>query len=115
MAISLTDNAANRVRSYIDKRGSGIGLRLGVRKTGCNGFSYVIDYAEQVEANDAVFEQDGLKVVVDHDSLPLLDGTRVDFVQDGLNEMFRFENPNVAGECGCGESFNIADDEAATA
>ncbi|MFK8053244.1 MAG: HesB/IscA family protein [Woeseiaceae bacterium] len=109
MAISLSTSAAKRVRSYIDQRGSGIGLRLGVKKTGCNGFSYVIDYAEQVEANDAVFEQvDGLKVIVDPDSLPLIDGTEVDFVKDGLNEMFRFANPNVSGECGCGESFNVA-------
>ncbi len=113
MAISLTDNAATRVRNYLDRRGSGVGLRLGVRKTGCNGFSYVIDYADRVETDDAVFEQDGLKVIVDNDSLALLDGTQVDFVQDGLNEMFRFSNPNVVGECGCGESFNVAGDESA--
>ncbi|MEM7762768.1 MAG: iron-sulfur cluster assembly accessory protein [Pseudomonadota bacterium] len=106
MAVSLSTSAANRVRSFIEQRGSGIGLRLGVKKTGCNGWSYVIDYAECVEANDAVFEQDDLKVVVDQESLPLLDGTEVDFVQDGLNEVFRFKNPNVAGECGCGESFS---------
>lgn len=109
MTISLSTSAVKRVRHFIAERGTGIGLRLGVRKTGCNGFSYVIDYAEQVEANDAVFEQDGLKVVVDNGSLSLLDGTEVDFVQDGLNEMFRFRNPNASGECGCGESFNIDD------
>ncbi|MEL6871167.1 MAG: iron-sulfur cluster assembly accessory protein [Pseudomonadota bacterium] len=107
MSISLTARAEQRVRSYLDKHAAGIGLRLGVRKTGCNGFSYVIDYAESVANDDQVFEQNGLKVIVDPDSLPLIDGTEVDFVKDGLNEVFRFSNPNVAGECGCGESFNI--------
>ncbi|MEM7612507.1 MAG: iron-sulfur cluster assembly protein IscA [Pseudomonadota bacterium] len=112
MAISLTDSAAQRVRSYLAERGQGIGLRLGVKKTGCNGFAYVIDYADSVDADDQVFEQDDLKVIVDPASLPLLDGTEVDFVKDGLNQMFRFRNPNVAGECGCGESFNVADEAA---
>ena len=110
MSVSLSDNAAARVRSFLDKRGGGVGLRLGVRKSGCNGWAYVIDYADVVEANDAVFEQDGLKVLVDRDILPMLDGTQVDFVKDGLNEVFRFVNPNVAGECGCGESFNVDGD-----
>ena len=110
MAVSLSDNAAARVRTYLDKRGGGVGLRLGVRKSGCNGWAYDIDYADAVEANDAVFEQDGLKVLVDRESLPMLDGTQVDFVKDGLNEVFRFVNPNVAGECGCGESFNVDGD-----
>lgn len=109
MSISLTDNALARVRSHIERRGSGIGLRLGVRKTGCNGFSYVIDYADDVAASDTVFDVSEIKVVVDNDSLPLLNGTEVDFVKDGLNEMFRFRNPNAAGECGCGESFNVDD------
>ncbi|MEM9058523.1 MAG: iron-sulfur cluster assembly accessory protein, partial [Pseudomonadota bacterium] len=81
MAVSLSDNAAARVRTYLDKRGGGVGLRLGVRKSGCNGWAYVIDYADAVEANDAVFEQDGLKVLVDRESLPMLDGTQVDFVK----------------------------------
>ena len=108
MTVSLSDNAARRVRHYMAQRDGVVGLRLGVRKSGCNGWAYVIDYADAVEANDAVFEQDGLKVVVDRDSLPMLDGTEVDFVKDGLNEVFRFRNPNVAGECGCGESFNVA-------
>ncbi len=107
MSISLTDSALTRVRDHIARRGDGIGLRLGVRKTGCNGFSYVIDYADSVTDADTVFEQSDIKVVVDNDSLPLLDGTQVDFVKDGLNEMFRFSNPNAAGECGCGESFNV--------
>lgn len=108
MSVSLTASAAQRVRNYLQKRGSGVGLRLGVRQSGCNGFAYVIDYADAIDANDAVFEHDGVKVIVDDSSLPFIDGTEVDFIQDGLNQVFKFSNPNVAGECGCGESFNIA-------
>ncbi|HEY5666087.1 MAG TPA: iron-sulfur cluster assembly protein IscA [Gammaproteobacteria bacterium] len=107
MAISLTASAAERVRSYLQQRGHGIGLRVGVRKTGCSGYAYVIDYADAIEQEDAVFEGQGVKVIVDPDSLALIDGTEVDFVKDGLNEAFKFRNPNVKGECGCGESFNI--------
>jgi len=107
MAISLTDSAASRVRNYLQSRGEGIGLRLGVTKTGCSGYSYVINYAEDVTDADIVFEDKGVKVVVDADALPLIDGTEVDFVKSGLNEAFSFRNPNVTGECGCGESFNV--------
>ncbi len=107
MAISLTDSAAGRVRQYLDKRGKGVGLRLGITKTGCSGYSYVVNYADDVAAGDIVFEDKGVKVVVDPDALPLVDGTEVDFVKNGLNEAFSFRNPNVAGECGCGESFNV--------
>jgi iron-sulfur cluster assembly protein len=107
MAVSLTQSAARRVRSFLDRRGSGIGLRLGVRKTGCSGFAYVINYADRIEAGDVVFEDQGVTVVVDADSLPLIDGTEVDFVRQGLNESFRFRNPNTKGECGCGESFSV--------
>ena len=107
MAISLTDAAAERVRSYLDKRGSGIGLRLGVTPTGCSGYSYVINYADEVEDQDVVFEDKGITVVVDPEALPLIDGTEVDFVKNGLNEAFSFRNPNISGECGCGESFNV--------
>jgi iron-sulfur cluster assembly protein len=107
MAISLTQAAAERVRSFIAARGGGLGLRLGVRKTGCSGFAYVINYADKAEPGDAVFEDHGVKVYVDGQSLPLIDGTQVDFVRQGLNEAFRFRNPNVKGECGCGESFNV--------
>jgi iron-sulfur cluster assembly protein len=107
MAVSLTSSAAERVRSYIARRGHGVGLRVGVRKTGCSGFAYVIDYADAVGADDAVFEDDGVKVVVDSKSLALIDGTEVDFVREGINEAFKFRNPNVKGECGCGESFNV--------
>jgi iron-sulfur cluster assembly protein len=107
MAISLTESAATRVRNYLQARGEGIGLRLGVTKTGCSGYSYVINYAEDITDADIVFEDKGVKVVVDADALPLIDGTEVDFVKSGLNEAFSFRNPNVTGECGCGESFNV--------
>ena len=107
MAISLTESAATRVRGYLQARGGGIGLRLGVTKTGCSGYSYVINYAEDVTDADIVFEDKGVKVVVDSEALPLIDGTEVDFVKSGLNEAFSFRNPNVTGECGCGESFNV--------
>lgn len=107
MAISLTDAAATRVRSYLDSRDDAVGLRLGVTKTGCSGYSYVINYAEDVDDSDVVFEDKGVKVVVDPEALSLIDGTEVDFVKNGLNEAFSFRNPNVAGECGCGESFNV--------
>ena len=107
MAISLTTSAADRVRDYLARRGHGVGLRVGVRKTGCSGYAYVIDYADSIGPEDQVFEEGGVKVVVDAKSLALIDGTEVDFIKDGLNEAFKFRNPNVKGECGCGESFNI--------
>lgn len=107
MSISLTHAAADRVRSFLTRRGHGLGLRLGVKKTGCSGFAYVVNYADDVGANDVVFEQQGVKVIVDRDSLSFIDGTEVDFVKQGLNEAFRFRNPNVKGECGCGESFTV--------
>ncbi len=107
MAISLTNSAAARVRSYLDKRDNSVGLRLGVTQTGCSGYSYVINYAEVIDATDVVFEDKGVKVVVQPDALELIDGTEVDFVKNGLNEAFSFRNPNISGECGCGESFNV--------
>ncbi len=107
MGISLTESAADRVKSFIASRGHGLGLRLGVRKTGCSGFAYVINYADDSQATDLVFEDRGVKVFVDPASLPLINGTTVDFVKQGLNEAFRFHNPNIKGECGCGESFSI--------
>lgn len=107
MAITLTDSAAERVRTYMDKRGKGIGLRLGVTKTGCSGYSYVINYADEVTDSDLVFEDKGITVIVDPDALELIDGTEVDFIKNGLNEAFSFRNPNISGECGCGESFNV--------
>ena len=107
MAVSLTESAAERVRSYLTKRGHGVGLRIGVKRTGCSGYAYVIDYADEVDTNDVVFDEKDIKVIVDSKSLGLIDGTEVDFVKDGLNEAFKFRNPNVTGECGCGESFNV--------
>lgn len=107
MAISLTAAAAERVKTFLAARGHGVGLKLGVRKTGCSGFAYVINYAEEATPGDQVFEEHGVKVYVDPESLKLIDGTTVDFVRHGLNEAFRFQNPNVRGECGCGESFSV--------
>jgi iron-sulfur cluster assembly protein len=107
MAISLTTPAADRVKTYLDARGSGIGLRVGVKKTGCNGFAYVVNYADSIDADDVVFEDQGIQLIVDRESLALIDGTEVDFIKEGLNEAFRFRNPNVSGECGCGESFSV--------
>jgi iron-sulfur cluster assembly protein len=107
MSISLTSAAADRVRSFLGRRGHGVGLRLSVKKTGCSGFAYVVNYADDIGADDVVFEHRGVKVIVDRDSLGFIDGTEVDFVKQGLNEAFRFRNPNVKGECGCGESFTV--------
>ncbi len=107
MSIALTESAALRVRTHLEKRGSGIGLRLGVKKTGCSGFAYVINYADEVQPGDSVFKARGVTVLVDAASLPLIDGTVVDFVKQGLNEAFKFQNPKAKGECGCGESFNV--------
>ena len=107
MAIVLTENAAERVRGYLQRRGHGVGLRLGIKKTGCSGYAYVIDYADAIDPGDVVFEARGVRVVVDNASLKLIDGTQVDFVKEGINEAFKFRNPNVKGECGCGESFSV--------
>lgn len=107
MGITLTERAASHVRSYLQKRGKGIGLRLAVRTTGCSGLAYVLEFADEVAANDEVFEAEDFKVVIDRKSLVYLDGTEVDFAREGLNEGFKFRNPNVKDECGCGESFTI--------
>jgi iron-sulfur cluster assembly protein len=107
MAISLTASAANRVRTFLSNRGKGVGLRLGVKQTGCSGYAYVVNYADAVENGDVVFDNQGVKVIVDRESLGYIDGTEVDFVKEGLNEAFRFRNPNIKGECGCGESFTV--------
>ena len=107
MAITLTDAAANRVRNFLDKRGKGVGLRLGVRTSGCSGMAYVLEFVDEVNDEDKVFEEHGVKVIIDPKSLVYLDGTEVDFAREGLNEGFKFNNPNVKDECGCGESFTI--------
>ncbi|GLT15464.1 MULTISPECIES: iron-sulfur cluster assembly protein IscA [Vibrio] len=107
MAITMTDAAANRVRTFLENRGKGIGLRLGVRTTGCSGMAYVLEFVDQLNEEDQTFEHDGVKIIIDPKSLVYLDGTELDFVKEGLNEGFQFNNPNVKGECGCGESFNV--------
>ena len=107
MSVSLTPAAAERVQSFLAKRGRGVGLRLAVRKTGCSGFAYVVSYADEIGEADVVFEDSGVKVIVDGESLRYVDGTEIDFARHGLNEAFRFRNPNVRGECGCGESFSV--------
>ena len=107
MGITLTDRAAEHVKGYLDKRGKGIGLRLAVRTTGCSGLAYVLEFADEVAANDEVFEDNDVKVIIDKKSLVYLEGTELDFAKEGLNEGFRFKNPNVKDECGCGESFTI--------
>lgn len=107
MAITLTESAALRVRDYLQKRGGGLGLRLGIKKTGCSGWAYVVDYADEIGADDQVFEDKGVKVVVKKDHLGHLDGTEVDFAREGLGSAFKFHNPNVSAECGCGESFTV--------
>jgi len=105
--ISLTEKAAKHVNRNLEKRGKGIGLRLVVRTTGCSGLAYELEYVDQVSADDAVFESQGIKVFVDPKSLPYIDGTELDFAREGLNEGFKFQNPNVKDECGCGESFRV--------
>jgi iron-sulfur cluster assembly protein len=105
--ISLTEKAAKHVNRNLEKRGKGIGLRLGVRTTGCSVLAYELEYVDQVSADDAVFESQGIKVFVDPKSLPYIDGTELDFAREGLNEGFKFQNPNVKDECGCGESFRV--------
>ena len=107
MPVTLTEKAAKHVSSFIAKRGKGVGLRLGVRTTGCSGMAYKLEFADSVNPDDALFESHGVKVIVDPKSLPYLEGTELDFAREGLNEGFKFRNPNVKDECGCGESFNI--------
>ena len=107
MAITVTTAAAKHVTSFMARRGRGVGLRLGVKTTGCSGLAYKLEYADEIAAEDVVFESNGVSVVVDPKSLPYLDGTELDFTREGLNEGFKFNNPNVKNECGCGESFNV--------
>lgn len=107
MSITLTETAANRVRTFLENRGKGIGLRLGVKTSGCSGLAYVLEFVDVLNEDDHVFEQHGVKVIVDEKSLIYLDGTQLDFVKEGLNEGFKYSNPNVKNECGCGESFSV--------
>ncbi|CAQ83456.1 MULTISPECIES: iron-sulfur cluster assembly protein IscA [Photorhabdus] len=107
MSISLTESAAQRVSSFLSNRGKGVGLRLGVRTSGCSGMAYLLEFADVINEDDTVFEDKGVKVIIDGKSMVYLDGTELDFVKEGLNEGFKFNNPNVSSECGCGESFNV--------
>lgn len=107
MAITLTDSAVNRVRTFLENRGKGIGLRVGIKTTGCSGLAYVLEFVDELAEGDEVFEKDGVTVIVDAKSLVYIDGTELDFVKEGLNEGFKFNNPNQSGECGCGESFTV--------
>lgn len=107
MALTMTEAAAQQVNKYLVKRGKGIGIRLGVKTTGCSGMAYKLEYADEVSAEDIVFESQGLKILVDPKSVPYLNGTELDFVKEGLSEGFKFNNPNERGQCGCGESFRV--------
>lgn len=107
MAITMTEAARDHIQRQIEKRGEGVGIRVGVKTAGCSGLSYVLEFVDQVELEDQVFEQEGVQLVVDPKSLVYLDGTQLDFVKEGLNEGFAFSNPNVKNECGCGESFHV--------
>jgi len=107
MAITLTESAADRVKSFLENRGKGVGLRLGVKTMGCSGMGYVLEFVDEVNADDEVFEDHGVKVIVDKKSLVYIDGTELDYTKEGLNEGFQFKNPNEEGQCGCGESFTV--------
>jgi len=105
--ITMTESAARHVANFLTKRGKGIGIRLGVKTSGCSGMAYKLEFADAAEAEDVVFETQGLKVLVDPRSLPYIDGTELDYAKEGLNEGFKFNNPNIKDQCGCGESFTV--------
>jgi iron-sulfur cluster assembly protein len=107
MAITLSERAANRVQKFLDQRGKGVGLRLGVRTSGCSGMAYTLEFVDETQPDDITFESYGVTVLIDPKSLTFLDGTELDFAREGLNEGFKFNNPNVKNSCGCGESFNV--------
>jgi iron-sulfur cluster assembly protein len=107
MGITVTEAAAKHVQAYLDNRGKGLGIRLSVRTSGCSGMAYEMEFVDELQEDDQVFEDHGIKVVIDAKSLVYLDGTEVDFAREGLNEGFKFNNPNAKSECGCGESFGV--------
>ena len=107
MAITLTEAAADRVQTFLASRGKGVGVRLGVKTSGCSGLAYVLEFVDELDDSDEVFEDRGVKVIIDQKSLVYLDGTELDYGKEGLNEGFKFNNPNVKDECGCGESFKV--------
>jgi iron-sulfur cluster assembly protein len=107
MAVSLTEKAAFQIKKQLEKRGKGIGLKLGIKKSGCSGYAYTLDYSDAIEAEDSVFEEFGVKVIVQQNDLPFVNGIQLDYRKEGINEAFQFNNPNVTGSCGCGESFTV--------
>ncbi|MDO8843258.1 MAG: iron-sulfur cluster assembly accessory protein [Methylicorpusculum sp.] len=107
MAVSITENAAKQIKKQLSKRGKGLGLKLGVKKSGCSGFAYTLDYADQLNADDVVFEQFDVKVITSTADLAVIDGIELDYRKEGINEAFKFNNPKVTGTCGCGESFSV--------
>ncbi len=107
MSISLTENAAKQIKKQLEKRGKGVGLKLGVKKSGCSGFAYTLDYSDEISDKEAVFEEYNVKVIVNQDDLAVMDGLRLDYRREGINEAFCFDNPNATGTCGCGESFTV--------
>ena len=107
MSITFTENAAKQIKKQLEQRGKGLGLRLGVKKSGCSGYAYVLDYADETHETDQLIQAHGVKVIVDADSLPYLNGIELDYTREGINEAFRFNNPNVKDACGCGESFSV--------
>ncbi|MSQ59048.1 MAG: iron-sulfur cluster assembly accessory protein [Betaproteobacteria bacterium] len=107
MAIQLTERAAKQIKRSLEKRGKGLGLRLGIKKVGCSGLAYTFDYADDIGDGDQLFEAHEVKVVVDGEALKVIDGSTLDFVREGLKESFKFDNPNAKSQCGCGESFNV--------
>ena len=107
MSVTLTEKAAQQIKKQLDKRGRGIGLKLGVKKSGCSGYAYALHYADELQEDETVFENFGVKLIIKHDDLPYIDGMELDYRREGINEAFRFNNPNVKATCGCGESFSV--------
>jgi iron-sulfur cluster assembly protein len=107
MSVTMTPDAADRIESFITNRGKGLGLRLGIKTTGCSGLAYVMEFVDELNEDDTLFSISDVNIIIDGKSLVYLDGIEVDFVKEGLNEGFKFTNPNAKGECGCGESFNV--------
>jgi iron-sulfur cluster assembly protein len=107
MSVTMTDAAVRHVTRFLARRGKGVGVRLGVKTTGCSGLAYKLEFADEIAPEDVVFESNGVKILVDPKSLPYIDGTQLDFVREGLNEGFKFNNPKERDRCGCGESFRV--------
>lgn len=107
MAVTMTEHAAKHVAAFLSKRGKGVGIRFGVRTSGCSGMAYSLEFVDEIAPEDLVFESNGVKILVDPKSLPYIDGTELDYAKEGLNEGFKFSNPNIKNSCGCGESFNV--------